>query len=78
MVLIRLLSFGYSKYDMGTVSEPAPTEESGDWGLWRWKREWKGSLERIQTFDKTLLPRYNLILQAKKLAERGFEGIRRL
>jgi lipid II:glycine glycyltransferase (peptidoglycan interpeptide bridge formation enzyme) len=69
---------GYSKYDMGTVSEPAPNEESSDWGLWRWKREWKGSLERTQTFDKTLLPRYKLILQAKKLAERGYEGLRRL
>jgi lipid II:glycine glycyltransferase (peptidoglycan interpeptide bridge formation enzyme) len=69
---------GYSKYDMGTVSEPPPTEESSDWGLWRWKREWKGSLERIQTFDKTLQPRYKFILQAKKLAERGYKGIRRL
>lgn len=60
---------GYSKYDMGTVSEPPPTEESSDWGLWRWKREWKGNLERIQTFDKILLPKYKLILQAKQLVE---------
>jgi lipid II:glycine glycyltransferase (peptidoglycan interpeptide bridge formation enzyme) len=63
---------GYSKYDMGTVSEPPPTEESSDWGLWRWKREWKGNLERIQTFDKILLPKYKLILQAKQLAEHWF------
>jgi lipid II:glycine glycyltransferase (peptidoglycan interpeptide bridge formation enzyme) len=66
---------GYSKYDMGTVSEPPPTEESSEWGLWRWKREWKGSLERIQTFEKTFLPRYKLILQAKKLVERGLRAL---
>jgi hypothetical protein len=69
---------GYSKYDMGTVPEPLPTQESSEWGIWRWKREWKGNLERIQTYDKILLPRYKLILQAKKLVERGYEGIRRL
>ncbi len=68
---------GYSKYDMGHVSEPPPTEESSAWGIWRWKREWKGSLERMQTFDKLFLPRYKLILQTKKLVERGYEGIRR-
>jgi lipid II:glycine glycyltransferase (peptidoglycan interpeptide bridge formation enzyme) len=61
---------GYSKYDMGIVSEPPPNEESDDWGVWRWKREWKGNLERTQAFDKTFLPRYKLILRAKRLAER--------
>jgi hypothetical protein len=69
---------GYSKYDMGTVPDPPPTEGSNEWGVWRWKREWKGNLERIQTFDKILLPRYKLILRAKKLVERSYEGIREL
>jgi lipid II:glycine glycyltransferase (peptidoglycan interpeptide bridge formation enzyme) len=68
---------GYSKYDMGTVPEPPPTEGSNEWGIWRWKREWKGSLERIRTFDKILVPRYKVILQAKELVERGYKGIRR-
>jgi len=69
---------GYSKYDMGYVPEPLPTKESSDWGIWRWKREWNGILQRTQTFDKTFLPRYKLILQAKKLVERGYAGVRRL
>ena len=69
---------GYSKYDMGMVNEPPPTKESRFWGIWRWKREWKGNLERIQIFDKVFLPRYKLILQAEKLVERGYLGIRRL
>jgi hypothetical protein len=69
---------GYSRYGMGTVSEPPPTEGSSEWGVWRWKREWRGNLERIQTFGKIFLPRYKFILQAKKLVERGYEGIRRL
>jgi CelD/BcsL family acetyltransferase involved in cellulose biosynthesis len=69
---------GYSKYDMGMVDEPPPTEGSSAWGIWRWKREWKGSLERMQIFDKILLPRYKVILQAKKLVERGYWASRRL
>jgi hypothetical protein len=69
---------GYSKYHMGLVDEPPPTEESCAWGIWRWKREWNGSLIRIQKFDKILLPKYKLILQAEKFAVRGYKGIRRL
>ena len=61
---------GYSQYGMGTVSEPPPTEESSEGGIWRWKREWKGNLERVQTFGKILLPRYKFILRGKKLVER--------
>jgi lipid II:glycine glycyltransferase (peptidoglycan interpeptide bridge formation enzyme) len=67
----------YSKYDMGYVPEPLPTEDSSNWGIWRWKKEWNGSLERTQTFSKTFLPRYKLILQAKKLVERGYKVIKR-
>ena len=69
---------GYSKYQMGLVSEPPPTEGSSAWGIWRWKREWKGNLERIQIFDKLFLPRYKLILNAKKLVERCYTNLRRL
>jgi len=69
---------GYSKYQMGLVSEPPPTESSNAWGIWRWKREWKGSLERVQIFDKLFLPRYKFILKAKKLVERSYEIIKRL
>jgi len=69
---------GYSKYQMGLVSEPPPSEGSSAWGVWRWKREWKGNLERIQIFDKLLLPRYKLILKAKKFVERSYECIKRL
>ncbi len=64
---------GYSKYYMGLVSEPPPAEGSNSWGIWRWKREWNGSLERIQIFDKLLMPRYKLVLKGKKLAERAYK-----
>ena len=63
---------GYSKYQMGLVSEPPPAEGSKAWGIWRWKREWKGRLERIQIFDKLFMPRYILVLKTKKLAERAY------
>jgi len=69
---------GYSKYQMGLVSEPPPTEGTSAWGIWRWKREWKGNLERVQIFDKSFLPRYKLILKAKKLIERGYISLKRL
>ncbi|MFB3888923.1 MAG: lipid II:glycine glycyltransferase FemX [Candidatus Bathyarchaeia archaeon] len=55
---------GYSKYNMGMVDEPTPTEKSSKWGIWRWKREWKGTLEKTEIFDKTVLPKYRPILQA--------------
>jgi lipid II:glycine glycyltransferase (peptidoglycan interpeptide bridge formation enzyme) len=58
---------GYSKYNMGMVNEPVPTEKSDKWGIWRWKKEWNGSLERIEIFDKTILPRYKPVLQARDI-----------
>jgi len=69
---------GYSKYQMGLVSEPPPTESSNAWGIWRWKREWNGSLIRIQIFDKLFLPKYKLVLKTKKLVERCYTRIRQL
>ena len=68
---------GYLRYHMGLVSEPPPTEGSGAWGIWRWKREWEGNLETIHIFDKLFLPRYKLVLKAKKLIERGYTSLRR-
>jgi len=68
----------YSRYQMGIVSEPPPTEGSSAWGIWRWKREWKGSLEKIQIFDKMFLPKYKLILKSKKLIERGYTRLGQL
>lgn len=65
---------GYSKYNMGMVDEPTPTEDSGKWGIWRWKREWNGSLERIEIFKKTVLPRYKYVLQARNIV---YETIKR-
>jgi hypothetical protein len=69
---------GYSKYHMGLVSEPPPTAGSNAWGIWRWKREWNGSLGKLGVFDKVFLPRYKLMLKAKKLVEGGYTILRRL
>lgn len=69
---------GYSAYHMGMLSEPPPVEGSSSWGIWRWKREWKGALKRIQVFSKSYLSRYGLILRAKEVAERGYTYFRPL
>lgn len=61
---------GYSKYQMGLVSEPPPYEGSKAWGIWRWKKEWNGSLHKLQVYHKYFKPRYKLILKAKKFAEK--------
>lgn len=65
---------GYLKYNMGMVDEPTPTEKSDKWGIWRWKREWNGSLERIEIFNKTVLPQYKPVLQARNIV---YETIKR-
>jgi CelD/BcsL family acetyltransferase involved in cellulose biosynthesis len=49
---------GLSYYHMGYVSEPPPTEGSDGWGLWRWKREWNGILEKVYVYHKVLMPRF--------------------
>jgi len=58
----------YLKYDMGEVDEPPPTEGSSRWGIWRWKKEWKGNFEGFEKFDKIILPRYKLLLDARDFA----------
>jgi len=69
---------GYTKYHMGLVSEPPPVEGSNDWGIWRWKREWRGNLGKIRVYEKVLLPRYKHVLKAKELAKSGYNSLRRL
>ena len=61
-------SKGYSRYNLGGVSEPPPIEGSSKWGIWRWKKEWKGNLETIEVFNKLVLPQYRLILLARDFA----------
>jgi hypothetical protein len=65
---------GYSKYNMGLIDEPLPTENSCAWGIWRWKKEWNGNLERIKIFTKFLLPRYKIVFKTKKLIECVFRS----
>jgi len=47
-----------SYYHMGHVSEPPPTESSSTWGLWRWKREWNGQLEKKLVYHKIYMPKF--------------------
>jgi len=68
---------GYSWYHMGLVPDPPPTRGSNAWGIWRWKREWNGKLRRLKVFSKTFLPRYKLMLKAKKLVEKTYGLLRR-
>jgi CelD/BcsL family acetyltransferase involved in cellulose biosynthesis len=44
-----------SWYHMGLVSEPPPIENSAGWGLWRWKREWNGKLEKVCVYNKVYM-----------------------
>jgi len=67
---------GYSRYQMGLVSEPPPSQESASWGIWRWKREWKGNLEKINVFYKCFHEKFKVVLKAKKFAEKTYQFIR--
>ncbi|MGQ9539365.1 MAG: lipid II:glycine glycyltransferase FemX [Candidatus Bathycorpusculaceae bacterium] len=69
---------GYSRYQMGLVSEPPPAEGSSSWGIWRWKREWNGKLERLQVYHKFYKPKYKFILKAKRLVEKGYNRLKSL
>lgn len=53
---------GLSQYHMGFVNNPPPTHCSSDWGLWRWKREWNGQLEKVFRYNKVYMPRFKKIV----------------
>jgi len=69
---------GFSRYYMGLVDDPVPTEGSGAWGIWRWKREWNGELGPLIVFDKTYLPRYRFVLGTKSFVEKSYFGLKRV
>ena len=69
---------GYSQYHMGLVSDPPPTQASASWGVWRWKREWKGNLQKLKVFHKFFHQKYRLILKAKDFAQKTYQFILRL
>lgn len=64
---------GFSRYHMGLVTEPVPTKGSHTWGVWRWKREWNGTLEIVRIFRKALyLPQ---VARAIALIIRSYENL---
>jgi len=50
------LEKGFLKYHMGLAPEPLPSEGSSFWGVWRWKREWNGRLEKMRRLCRIYLP----------------------
>ncbi|RLI19230.1 hypothetical protein DRO54_08890 [Candidatus Bathyarchaeota archaeon] len=69
---------GLTGYHMGLVSDPPPSKGSNAWGVWRWKREWKGKLYRLLIYEKTFLPKYTLILKIKRAIQKGYETFKKL
>jgi lipid II:glycine glycyltransferase (peptidoglycan interpeptide bridge formation enzyme) len=55
-------SEGLSWYHMGHVPEPPPTENSSGWGLWRWKKEWNGQLEKMYEYHKVYMPKFKKVV----------------
>ncbi|MFX0199064.1 MAG: lipid II:glycine glycyltransferase FemX [Candidatus Hodarchaeota archaeon] len=53
---------GFSKYHMGMVPEPVPTHGSPQWGLWRWKREWKGQLQKVFVYNRVYYPKIKKLI----------------
>lgn len=53
---------GLSYYHMGFVNEPPPTQGSSDCGLWRWKREWNGQLEKRFRYNKVFMPKFKKLV----------------
>ncbi len=64
---------GYLRYNLGGVSEPPPTEGSSKWGIWRWKKEWKGNLERIDIISKIVLPQYEPVLHSRDFVQKAIQ-----
>lgn len=59
---------GHSWYHMGAVPEPEPDEGSPMWGLWRWKREWRGILETISVYNKVYFPSLRKFMDSSRRA----------
>ncbi len=58
---------GYTLYHMGFVPQPPPCKHSREWGIWRWKREWKGELYRLIQLKKVTMSKYNPIRISKMI-----------
>ena len=69
---------GFARYHMGLISDPPPSRGSGSWGIWRWKREWRGNLHRLLIYEKTYLPKYKFILKTKQALQKIYETFKRL
>ncbi len=69
------LEKGFSKYHMGLVPQPLPSEGSSIWGLWRWKREWNGKLEKMQRYCKIYSP---LLKKLTKIANLFVSPLKKL
>ena len=63
---------GYSRYHMGAVPEHELLEGSPLWGVWRWKKEWRGTLEGIDVYRKVFFPSF------KKFMDTTRQTIRRI
>jgi lipid II:glycine glycyltransferase (peptidoglycan interpeptide bridge formation enzyme) len=57
-------SEGLSHYHMGFVDEPPSTKDSSGWGVWRWKREWNGRLEKMFLYHKVYRPIFKKLVLA--------------
>jgi hypothetical protein len=53
---------GLSLYHLGHVYEPLPLKNSPTWNLWRWKREWKGQLEKVYVYNKVFMPKLKKLI----------------
>ena len=69
---------GFTEYYMGLVSDPPPSQNSSSWGVWRWKREWRGNLRKLLVYEKTFLPKYKFILKMKQAFQKSYEALKRL
>lgn len=78
----RVMEWGcehnFNKYYMGLVSDPPPKKGSSAWGIWRWKREWKGKFEGVTLFEKYYLSRYKYVIFIKKIVESLYNVIKKL
>lgn len=67
---------GLSFYHMGYVSDPPPKKNQPGWGLWRWKREWNGLLEKVFIYHKVLMPKFKKFILSPY--EKVYNAVRRL